>query len=96
MTRHQRRKLAAERKETKLVSLADAERARRNAAIIAANVGQLRNGVKFETSGALAPKAYREFGRHSGTAHVMGTAPKAATPFVSSLHPTRKDALVRP
>lgn len=76
MTRNQRRKVAAKRQALKLEHLASAELARRNSSIIARNVGQLRNGVRFERSGALEPKAYRDFGRHSGVGYVMGHAPR--------------------
>ena len=82
MTRNQRRKLAAARQADKVERMASAEIANRNAKVIAANVGQLRNGVKFETSGDLSPRAYRDYAAHSGTAHVSGERPRAKTPFV--------------
>lgn len=70
MTRHQRRKAKVVRDATKLTNLISAAIAERNASIIARNVGQLRNGVRFETSGALAPKAYKYDGASSEAARV--------------------------
>ena len=70
MTRHQRRKAKVERDATKLDNLVRAALAERNARIVASNVGQLRNGVKFETSGALAPRAYSYMGASSEAARV--------------------------
>ena len=70
MTRHQRRKAKAQRDAIKQGNLIVAAIADRNAKIIARNVGQLRNGVKFETSGALAPRAYKFEGASSEAARV--------------------------
>ncbi len=42
-------------------------------------IGALRNGERFERSGALEPKAYRDYGSHSGNGYVMGHAPRTDT-----------------
>jgi len=77
MTRHQRRKAKVVRDQSKLLSLVEAARASRNQSIIDANVGAMRNGVRFETSGALAPRAYSYMGASSEAARVGSNIAKS-------------------
>lgn len=77
MTRHQRRRAKIARDAAKLDNLVNAQRAVNNARIIAANIGALRNGVRFETSGALAPRAYRHEGASSENARVGSNVAKS-------------------
>jgi hypothetical protein len=77
MTRHQRRKAKVVRDAAKLDNLIQAAIADRNARILARNVGAMRNGVLFETSGALAPRAYKHEGASSEAARVGSNIAKS-------------------
>ncbi len=73
MTRNQRRKASAERQSAKQSARDAWKLAEANARIIGRNIGALRNGATFETSGALSCKLSQAVtAGHSGTGTVMG------------------------